>query len=131
MECERRTWNVKEENKTRLTHADIANRQDQNTRIKMTQQLPNAVPSGEKDKASCYEIGVQKEALAKIVNNQQLSMSMLNETIAGLEKRVAKILTRILTTETELKMSQEKITNTEALNIQCHNEKQISKKTKI
>jgi septal ring factor EnvC (AmiA/AmiB activator) len=121
---------VKEENKTALTHADIANRQDQNTRIKMTQRLPSAVPSEEKDKASCYEVGVQKEALTKLVKNQQLSMSMLNETIAGLEKRVTNISTRFLTTEMELKMSQEKITNTEALNTQCQSENNFLKKQK-
>ena len=37
----RATRNVKEENKTALTHADIANRQDQNTRIKTIQRLPS------------------------------------------------------------------------------------------
>jgi chromosome segregation ATPase len=121
---------VKEENKTALTHADIANRQDQNTRVKTTQRLPGAVPSEEKDKASCYELGVQKEALSKLLKNQQLSMSMLNETIAGLEKRVANISTRFLTTEMELKMSQEKITNTEALNTQCQSENNFLKKQK-
>ncbi len=126
----RATRNVKEENKTGLIHADIANRQDQNTRIKMTQQLPSSVPSGERDKASCYEFSVQKEELAKIVNNQQLSMSMLNETIAGLEKRVANISIQFLTTEMELKMSQERITNTETLNKQLQNENKFLKKQK-
>ena len=126
----RATRNVKEENKTALTHADIANRQDQNTRIKMTQRLPSAVPSEEKDKTSCYELGVQKEALGKLLKNQRLSMSMLNETIAGLEKRVASITNQFLTTEMELKMSQEKITNTEALNTQCQSENNFLKKQK-
>jgi chromosome segregation ATPase len=121
---------VKEENKTALTHADIANRQDQNTRIKTTQRLPSAVPSEEKDKTSCYELGVQKEALGELLKNQRLSMSMLNETIAGLEKRVANITNQFLTTEMELKMSQEKITNTEALNTQCQSENNFLKKQK-
>jgi hypothetical protein len=126
----RATQNVTEENKTALTHADIANRQDQNTRIKTTQRLPSDVPSEEKDKASCYELGVQKEALSKLLKNQQLLMSMLNETIAGLEKRVANISTQFLTTKMELKMSQEKITNTEALNTQCQSENNFLKKQK-
>ena len=126
----RATRNVKEENKTALTHADIANRQDQNTRIKTIQRLPSAVPSEEKDKTSCYELGVQKEALGKLLKNQRLSMSMLNETIAGLEKRVANITNQFLTTEMELKMSQEKITNTEALNTQCQSENNFLKKQK-
>jgi len=126
----RATRNVKEENKTALTHADIANRQDQNTKIKTTQRLPSAVPSEEKDKTSCYELGVQKETLGKLLKNQRLSMSMLNETIAGLEKRVANITNQFLTTEMELKMSQEKITNTEALNTQCQSENNFLKKQK-
>ena len=121
---------MKEENKTALTHADIANRQDQNTRIKTIQRLPSAVPSEEKDKTSCYELGVQKEALGELLKNQRLSMSMLNETIAGLEKRVANITNQFLTTEMELKMSQEKITNTEALNTQCQSENNFLKKQK-